>query len=496
MDYLNRISKFVTGKYFWLIVVIIVTISRLATWLFPFDSDHWIFYYIGRRWFDGATLYVDAWDHKSPLIFAYNGLLDLLFGGNIVWQRIFFTLIAVLAIWLFYKTSLSLYKQLDYKKPDIFAKFGTLVFAFLANLSQFTNSGNNNENVGLIFLIATLYFYLDHRVNKKSQSLLLAGLMASFVILLKANFIILLLPIIIDLIIINRKNIYRLTAAVATFSLGPLLHVLMWALYFKQTGTFKQFLTAAFTFNSQYIRALGWDLSAPGIIIFLGILLLLLAFFAPALFKITQSYFKQKSNNSLFMLLTAVSALLFIAMAGTFYPHYFLIALPSLCLIAAPLIGTSSKKRFGILTLYLGTIALLMLAVSFKQLYNNYYGSVAVDAANQAQVAAYIKDHTNPKDKIFAYIYGATMYRLADRDSGSRFISASHLLIDYKYDFGYDFNKLFVFDIINSEAKYIVMSADKSDIYRQQNPAVMRFIFNNYSLETTIDRYEIYARRP
>ena len=36
----------------------------------------------------------------------------------------------------------------------------TLLFVFLANLSEFTNSGNNNENLGILFICLTLWTYL------------------------------------------------------------------------------------------------------------------------------------------------------------------------------------------------------------------------------------------------------------------------------------------------------------------------------------------------
>ena len=106
----------------------------------------------------------------------------------------------------------------------------------------------------------------------------------------------------------------------------------------------------------------------------------------------------------------------------------------------------------------------------------------------------YVEEHTSPSDTIFANIYGATFYELAHRDSGSRYISASHPLIDYKYKFGYDFNRLFIYDMIDNEAKYVVMSDDKNDIYQVQNPPLMRFINNNYTLETNVGGYDIYKK--
>jgi 4-amino-4-deoxy-L-arabinose transferase-like glycosyltransferase len=488
----NNLSR----RNYLLLLLSVFSFSRLATWLFPYDSDHWIFYYIGRRWSEGSTLYLDMWDHKSPLIYAYNGLLYRLFGDNIVLHRLFFTVLALLGVWLFYKVAVLLYRQLKLKNSTALARLSTLIFAFIANLAVFTNSGNNNENLGIIFLLATLYFYLRWRQDpdKQRHFLLLSGLMGGFVFTLKANFAVLLLPIVIDLIITSLKNAYRLVSNICFWVAGPLLQLLAWALYFQQVGTFKQFLTATFEFNSKYMTALGWDIHAPDIAIFVGILLLLLAFFAPFLIQSWRLLAKTKNSNNLFLGLLSVCSLIFMALAGTFYSHYFLIALPLLCLVLGATYEDIIKFRSKLLTLGLYAIAILLTLVSYKQLYNSYFGNVKVEANNQAIVAKYINGHTNPSDTFFAYVYGATFYQLANRDSGSRYISASHLLIDYKYQFGYDFNQQFIYDMVYSEAKYVVMSSDVNDIYRVQNPVAMTFIEHNYHLETSLAGYDILVR--
>jgi 4-amino-4-deoxy-L-arabinose transferase-like glycosyltransferase len=493
---MQKIKSVILSRYFWLVTLVIFSVSRIATWLFPYDSDHWIFYYIGRRWFDGATLYVDVWDHKSPLIYAYNGLLHSIFGANIVWHRIVFTIVALLGVWLFYKTAKLLYVSIKLKQPEWTARISTLVFAFFANLSEFTNSGNNNENLGLVFLLATLYFYLLYRKSpdKKQGSLLFSGITAGFVFLLKANFAVFLLPIVIDLILLQRKNIYKLISSLAFFAFGTLAQLLAWALYFVHVGTFKQSYTATFVFNSKYIRALGFDLNAPGIAIFLGILALLLLFFAPFLLKALWGFKKKDQNLGFFVPIMAICLLLFLVMAGTFYSHYFLIAIPYLCLIAGAKAAEVLKNYRVIKLLTFALIATILFMVSLKQLYNTFNGSVAVDARNQKAVASYIKDHTKPSDTFFAYTYGATFYQLADRNSGSRFISASHPLIDYKYHFGYDFNRTFILDMEELQAKYVVMSSDPTDIYRTENPVLMRYFEHNYKLETELNDYDILVR--
>jgi hypothetical protein len=493
---MQKLRAVILGRYFWLIALLVFCVSRVATWAFPYDSDHWIFYYIGKHWFSGQTLYVDIWDHKSPLIYAYNGILDLLVSSNIVWHRITFTVIALLGLWLFYKVAKLLYKNLKLPNPEWTARITTLLFAFFANLSEFTNSGNNNENLGIVVLLATVYFYLLYRQKplQKQFMLLISGILASFVFLLKANFAVFLLPLVVDLIILHKKNIYKIISALAIFAFGTLLHLLIWALYFVNIGTFKEFLRATFSFNSKYMGALGYDLNAPGILIFIGTLALLLMFFAPFLLKAVKGFTQKVSGYRFLISLLAASAIVFMFLAGTFYSHYFLITIPYLCLIAGAAAKEVFKTHKKLKVAGLLVIAALLFMVSLKQLYNSYYGSVALEAKNQQAVANYINEHTSPCDKFFAYTYGATFYELAKRDSGSRYTSASHPLIDYKYGFGYDFNRNFIYDMEWSQAKYVVMSSDSEDLYRVQNPVLMRYFDRNYHLETQIEGYDILKR--
>lgn len=492
---MKKLRNIMLSKWFWLIAGFVLIMSRMATWLFPYDSDHWIFYYIGRRWINGATLYIDMWDHKSPLIYFYNTKLHILFGDNLVLHRIFFTIVALIGIWIFYKTAQILYKQLNLKNKEFIARVATLLFIFFFSLSQFTNSGNNNENLGVLFILLTLYLYLLWRKNLDKQwQLLLSGIFAGFVFFLKANFAILLLPVVIDLIYLNRKNIYKIISSLAMFAFGVLLQLFVWAFYFKEVGTFKQFYIATFEFNSKYIKALGWDLNSPGIVIFIGILVLLIVFFAPFLYQALKQFIKPDKNLNYLLALIAASSVLFMVLAGTFYSHYFLIIIPYLCLMFGATVQEAFKNKRQLKLIFLGLIAVTMLLISYKQLYNTFSGSVAQDATNQKNAAEYITSHSNKDDKIFANVYGATFYELTQRDSGSRFISASHPLIDYKYHFGYDFNVKFIFDMEESQAKYVVMSSDKNDLYRTENPVVMRYINRNYHFEIAVNGYDIYRR--
>ena len=158
-----------------LLVLTTFVICRLATWTYPFDSDHWIFFYVGKNWFHGGSLYLTAWDHKPPIIFLINGLMSITLGDNLVFHRIFFTLIAILGVYLFYRLAKLVMPLLLPRVGDGSWKVATLIYVFWSSLQQFTSSGNNNENFGLIFYLSMLLAYFSYRRDRKWWQLLLAG---------------------------------------------------------------------------------------------------------------------------------------------------------------------------------------------------------------------------------------------------------------------------------------------------------------------------------
>jgi len=494
---MQRVTNLILSRWFWLLAVLVLVISRFSTWLFPFDSDHWIFYYIGKKWAQGSILYVDMWDHKSPLIYGYNAIIHNLLGSNIFLHRVLFTVVAIIGIFLFYHTAKELGKQLKVKSLELSVRISTLLFIFVSNLAQFTNSGNNNENLVIPFLLGMTWCYLIYRRNptKYQNALIASGILAGFVFFFKANFAILILPIVAEIIYINRKRFLKIISSLCLFGFGTVLQLLIWFVYFEKLHTFKQFFVASYEFNSKYIKALGWDLNTPGILIFIGILLLLLASFAPFIIRGLIGFAKPDKHIKYFLALISTSSLMFIILAGTFYSHYFLVVIPYMCLLFVAYWQTFFANRRYIKLFSLLIILLIMFTLNLKLgIYNFYKGSAASDLKSQKLAAEYVKQKTSKNDKIFANIYGATFYNLAKRDSGSRFISASHPLIDYKYRLGYNFNTRFIVDMEQAQTKYVVMSADKNDLYRTQNPVLMRYFLHNYHLETRVQGYEIYRR--
>lgn len=461
------------------------SLARLATWLFPVDSDHWIFYYVGKHWFDGGALYLTAWDHKAPLIFAFNGLMSDALGNNLVLHRIFLTVLSVSSVFLFYITTKALFRHIESRSVEINARVATLVFAFWSNLSQFTNSGNTTESYGVIFLLLAVYFYHRYREKLHWKWLLYSGVAVSLLIYLKINFAILLLPLIIDFIRLNYKNHRIFIFSGFIWVIPTIIQTVYWYWYFSTLGLLPDAVVAGLTFNSKYLRA-GWAGNLSGQLLFIAILAIAGLFFV-SFVKAGLGIRNYKSKSYLIFLITATS-LLFSIILGTFYNHYYLIVIPYLSMLAGLYWRKIINSKLVLIACFIGLVG--SYGVSTKQLYNSFFGSVRLEYSQMKNAAEYVKSNSSKDDKIIYHGYGATFYHLSDRDSGSRFISASHPLIDERENFGYNLTGKHIGDMAMNKPKYVVVNLSTKDLYNQ-NSRVKKYFENHYKLEKTLPGYEI-----
>lgn len=530
MKKLRELATKILNKplYFWALVVFVYIIARVATWGYPFDSDHWIFYYVGKIWAQGGTMYVAAWDHKPPLIFVFNGLMYLMFGGNLVLHRIWLTLLSIVDIGLFWQLIKRVVPGLlthvipalntssaqapagiqDKKGLDSWlatrndevvgmaTKVGLLLYVFWRNLSQFTSSGNNTENYGLIFFLGMLLGYLSFRKDPKRWKMLISGACFSVLFFLKGNFLLLGVPIGILLLIDNWKSIRKFFGYGLIFVTPLILQAGFWIYYFAQKGALNDFFIASFLFSTKYAKS-AWSGDVSNNIV---LILTLLIFLLPMLLFFAV-YLKDARNNlrnhdySLVCLMFIAGLGLTIGV-GSFYPYYFLIFMPiSVLILVYGLFNMKTLPKFMRVVLYLALAGsmILSLGISMKQLYNSFGGSVSVEAEEYQEIADYVHTNTTPVEKVFAYDYGASFYRLSERDSGSRFVSASVLLLENRDNYGYNFDQKFIDDMEKSQAKYVVVYHDRGNLYYQNKP-IIEYLTGHYVLDKTFTKFDVLRR--
>jgi hypothetical protein len=517
--------------YFWLLVFFVYVIARVATWGYPFDSDHWIFYYVGRIWAQGGTMYVAAWDHKPPLIFVFNGLMYAMFGGNLVWHRIWLTLLSIVDIALFWQFTKRIFPSIfslssrpslkasgeifqsakedssskvgmttgavmTKASADLATKVSLVLYVFWRNLSQFTSSGNNTENYGLIFFLGMMLSYISFRKDQKWWKMLLSGACFSMLFFLKGNFLLLGVPIGILLLVDNWKSIRKFFGYGIVFCIPLALQAGIWGYYFQSRGALNDFFVASFQFSAKYAKS-AWAGDVSNNIV---LLLSLLVFLLPVLmfFAVYLKDVRKNLHNHDYLLvgLMFVAGLGLTLGVGSFYPYYFLITMPIYVIVMTyALFNLETLNEYLRLFIYsvFGASIAFSLLISMKQLYNTFSGSVRAEAQQYQDIADYVKSHTSPTDKVFAYDYGASFYRLAERDSGSRFISASVLLLENRDNYGFHFDDTFISDMEKSQAKYVVVYTDRDTLYYGNKP-VVKYFDTHYHAEKEIGKFTILVR--
>ena len=490
--------------YFWIIAALIYVLSRLATWGYPFDSDHWIFYYVGKAWADGGQLYIDAWDHKPPLIFAFNAIMYGVAGGNLVLHRVWLTGISVVTCLLFYVLVKKLvpylfasnphYKQ-DSTMGHLLPKIALLLFIFFTNLSQFASSGNNTENYGLLFLVGMWLAMYMFFTAKRWWYMAAAGICLSVLFFLKGTFLLFGLPLWIGLAIIYHKRLVKLVGWSALFVAPLIVQAIGWIVYFTQQGTFQDFITASFSFSAHYANS-AWHGGVSNEPILLAETLLMIAISVVCFVAFLRDV-KHGYSNVPYVVTAAtyIVGLAAVLSVGSFYPYYLQIIMPLIVILGVyAFVRVRLQKTVRVVAIAAAIVtAVLLYGVSMKQFLNNFTGGASIDARENQQVARYIRANTTPQDKIFDDGYGATLYQMADRQSGTRFVSASVLLLDYRDRYGYNLDGIFICDMEKNKTAYVVMSID-SDLYTKNKP-VTDYITSHYQFEKAFDTLKVMKRK-
>ncbi len=480
---------------YWSLIVFTFVVCRMGTWLYPFDSDHWIFFYVGKNWLHGGSLYVTAWDHKPPVIFLLNGLMSFL-GGNIAVHRVLLTAFALFDIYLFWLLARKLAPKLMPQKSEIFAKLSLLIYVFWRNLSQFTSSGNNNENFGLVFYLGMLLSYFSFREDRKWWKLALSGCCFAVLFFMKGNFLLLATPVGIMLLVDYLRELQKFVGYALVFGLPLIVAAGAWVAYFTAKGTLNEFIFASFTFSAKYSTS-AWkgDLSN------LSIFYILVAFAAPLiivvpLLFISKAWKKRGNHDYIYLALTFVFGSVAFFAVGVPYLYYFQILMPAYVIAAAYLLISATRwlKPYGLLFILLFVFgAAVNLSYSTLETYRGFVGRTNAEAREYLQIAKYVDDHSASTDKVFAADYGATFYQLSHRDSGSRFISASVLLLDYRDGYGFNLDGKFIADMEQSRAKYVVVYKDRESLYYKNKPMV-EYFDTHYHDEKSFETFAVLRR--
>jgi len=140
------------------------------------DRDESTFILMGQSWVDGYLPYMQLWDLKPPLTFAFFAAIIGLFGKSFIAIRFFGALLVVLTSFFTYKIS----KELVVKKVSLYVGLVCVVFLSLFGSLQ----GVMSEHICMAFFMPAMYILI---VKDKWYWFLVSGFFMGVVVMVKLN---------------------------------------------------------------------------------------------------------------------------------------------------------------------------------------------------------------------------------------------------------------------------------------------------------------------
>lgn len=339
--------SFLSGKIFTWIGIIFISVlifilrSRLLP--IPFERDEGGFAYMGYTWLEGTSLFTDYVDVKPPLIYILYGIFSKLFGADpsgihtgLMLFNLGFSITFFLFLKKYYHSGIALLASVSF----VLLSSMSNVFGFAAHATQLliwpaigglwlTRQGLEQEK---LLKIALGGFLLGIAFLIKQQALgfmLLAGIFLSFITLYPKP----------------RWVFWLKTGATLTFfAVLPYVLCLIW---FYFTGALHNFWYWTYVWPSQFAATQTGNIELFNMmygmvsrntewIWYIGLSGLMLIWFT-----------KIPITEKVFSLLLAFFGFLALSIGFHYYPHYFVVLLPAVCLgfaLAMYSIGTFLQR--------------------------------------------------------------------------------------------------------------------------------------------------------
>lgn len=455
------------------------------------DTSVWI--QIAKEMTNGKMVYRDLFDHKGPVLFLLFSLFFRLGGITGIW--ILQCLMLAATITLCMKCAMTITSN---RFPGM-----CVTVATVWGLNYFFWEDFSIEEMALPFMFGSLYIFLiyfrseDRKIGR--YQIVLLGIFMGAVFGLRPNMIALWAAFAFAVFIetLCRKKYGELISYMVFFLAGFAGTLLLIGLWLLINGALSAWWRDGFLFNFAY--AGDTDMQSR-----MEILMLFVKYriqWISLLFNILLLCFCKKDRvlygaNLLYVILNLV----LMSMSGENYAHYKIALLPG---FVVPLAGGGQvlwnfaeqlKKRFRPLEPMV--LAILCLAVLFaKDCYRGLlriYDNMTVTEAEGQVLAAmdYIKEHTDPSDRITALGNLCHIYLGADRYSAT----------DYVYTFPVcnispEIGERFCGQLFAAAPEIIVMDPENFLYESEYEKQTAEYLAENYTLVMQGQNFKMFERK-
>ena len=441
--------------------------------------DGYVFKYIGIQMTKGQMPYLDVFDHKGPLLYVINflGVIINRDFGIIIVEAIFNIVSIVLLCIIPLRIGCS-------KMQALF----TALIATLFYISVF-KPGNYVEEFALPFILASYLIFIDYFKHDmiNTKRLIINGACFGAVIMLRPNMACLWIVFCIAVLIkcIRTKEYKTIGGFLWKFIAGCCIIVAPLVIWLAAKGALKACYEQFILFNLKYsdsdaiLRSYAMmdmlQLPYFSVVFVVSVLLIVIL------------YRKKQSIPVIFFpfaLYFIFQSILFV-MAGTFYDHYCITAVPFIVYpLSELLIALDDTKKKNI---WLGLIALSLIAVSCVRLertfvYLRYYlnGKYAM-TQEVSDLIDCVKQNTNENSKITMFGNWDYMYIATDRESATIYTYAKPIIYlsrevydDYFAKLNETHPDVLVLEFSNEDIEKFIQNNSYSIIYESENYTALK----------------------
>lgn len=382
-------------------------------WFGPIDPDFFYFYHVGKEINLGQELYVGIGDNKGPVHYFIYTLLYSIFVHNYGWALVIgSTLIDAFSLFIIIKILERdwEYKWKKYKIVNLLIVFFSLLLYKSFSIGSLMG-GLYSENVGMLWLSLGIWF-----LGKKHS--VFSGALFGLSVLSRLTYLFF-APFFLILLFFNFKDKYKLTRQFLGFSIGGLLCLGIFILYFWINGGLNHFFYNVFGQNALAARKFeeGIDkLLLTSIFVSLSEPRIIITLILSTLVVILKIFSKENLRNKAILITLFISSFANTFTGGVgsifFYHHFFQFNLMAIVTITQFKIFFKAKAVF---------LPLIFLLISFTFL--NYYSFLRNGKNN---VSSLRKVHLNiPEIENNKYLivvpYYSIYYVVYDKTAPDRF---------------------------------------------------------------------------
>ncbi len=442
------------ASWLWLTAAVLLAMAlRIPFLRIPMLADEGGYAWAARGWIEGTGhLYDDLWISRPQGIFiVYAGILDVL-GTNTIAMR-FAAWIAigltVVAVWGFTRLCAT----------PAAANLAAIIFAIASSLPNLEGySANAEAFMGLPAAFAALWLLQLRRTGWSRWQLIAVGILIGMATSLKPSGFVM-LPVAIAFIALigdgstrrqrwNRS--WPILAGTAIVGVASLLHgwYLGWSDFFYATISYRLTAQSAATVGLEHNVLAITRLAQRSLALVLLCALVLIVYHRQQLTHILrtavrsprtlipsipawirqslQSMRKPRNDGRFLLRLWLVGAILGAAIGGDWWAHYLIqLVAPLSIWLGWTMVQTWSSLRRYWNVAYATTATILLLVPFWVLLHGNPTAMAEAMFSHpgypaQEQVAAYLRDHTEPGDTIYVAFDQASIYYLADRSPAYR----------------------------------------------------------------------------